>query len=200
MSKAARQIVAGEALLRALKLNRVDKLFMNPGSDFAPIIESYASSEKDNFPEPIMAMHEHVVVTMAHGYYLATGLMQAAAVHVNVGLANASMALINAHSDDVPIFLMSGLNPLTEGDREGSRHTPIQYGQEMFDQSGIVRETVSGIMSCAMVTQFLLWWIGDVRLRVRNQRAVYLSLPENHSARWLENQVKHRNLCLQTLS
>ena len=85
---------------------------MNPGSDFAPIIESYASSERDNFPDPIMAMHEHVVVTMAHGYYLATGQMQAAAVHVNVGLANASMALINAHSDDVPIFMMSGRNPL----------------------------------------------------------------------------------------
>ena len=117
MSKAADQIIAGEALLRSLKLNGVDKLFMNPGSDFAPIIESYASSERDNFPDPIMAMHEHVVVTMAHGYYLATGQMQAATVHVNVGLANASMALINAHSDDVPIFMMSGRNPLTEGDQ-----------------------------------------------------------------------------------
>ena len=148
---------------------------MNPGSDFAPIIESYASSEKDNFPEPIMAMHEHVVVTMAHGYYLATGLMQAAAVHVNVGLANASMALINAHSDDVPIFMMSGRNPLTEGDREGSRHTPIQYGQEMFDQSGIVRETVKGIM--LRYGDTISAWIGGVRLPVRNSCAVYLSLP-----------------------
>lgn len=178
MSKAARQIVAGEALLRALKLNRVDKLFMNPGSDFAPIIESYASSEKDNFPEPIMAMHEHVVVTMAHGYYLATGLMQAAAVHVNVGLANASMALINAHSDDVPIFMMSGRNPLTEGDREGSRHTPIQYGQEMFDQSGIVRETVKwdyelryGDTISALVDR------GCAIARQEPAGAVYLSLP-----------------------
>ena len=178
MSKAARQIVAGEALLRALKLNRVDKLFMNPGSDFAPIIESYASSERDNFPEPIMAMHEHVVVTMAHGYYLATGLMQAAAVHVNVGLANASMALINAHSDDVPIFMMSGRNPLTEGDREGSRHTPIQYGQEMFDQTGIVRETVKwdyelryGDTISALVDR------GCAIARQEPVGAVYLSLP-----------------------
>ncbi len=178
MSKSARQIVAGEALLRSLKLNGIDKLFMNPGSDFAPIIESYASSESDAFPEPIMAMHEHIVVTMAHGYYLATGQMQAAAVHVNVGLANASMALINAHSDDVPIFMMSGRNPLTEGDRVGSRHTPIQYGQEMFDQTGIVRETVKwdyelryGDTISALVDR------GCAIARQEPVGAVYLSLP-----------------------
>ena len=35
MNKSADQIIAGEALLRSLKLNGVDKLFMNPGSDFA---------------------------------------------------------------------------------------------------------------------------------------------------------------------
>ena len=178
MSKSADQIIAGEALLRSLKLNGVDKLFMNPGSDFAPIIESYASSERDNFPDPVMAMHEHVVVTMAHGYYLATGQMQAAAVHVNVGLANASMALINAHSDDVPIFMMSGRNPLTEGDREGSRHTPIQYGQEMFDQTGIVREMVKwdyelryGDTISALVDR------GCAIARQEPAGSVYLSLP-----------------------
>ena len=52
------------------------------------------------------------------------------------------MGLLNARSDDVPIFMISGRNPLTEGSRMGSRHTPIQYGQEMFDQTGIVREAV----------------------------------------------------------
>ena len=135
-------VSAGEAILRSLKSNGVDKLFINPGSDFAPVIETYAKTGGDEIPEAITAAHENVVVTMAHGYYLATGRMAAAAVHVNVGLANAAMGLLNAHADDVPIFMISGRNPLTEGQRMGSRHTPIQYGQEMFDQTGIVREAV----------------------------------------------------------
>ena len=165
---------------------------MNPGSDFAPIIESYASSEKDNFPEPIMAMHEHVVVTMAHGYYLATGLMQAAAVHVNVGLANASMALINAHSDDVPIFMMSGRNPLTEGDREGNRHTPILWSGDVRP-TGICEKRSSGIMSCAM-GQFLLWWIGVYDCPSGTTGAVYLSLPREPLCEMADIPIKHRNL------
>lgn len=136
------QVSAGEAILRSLKSNGVDYLFINPGSDFAPIIETYAKSGADIIPEAVTAAHENVVVSMAHGYYLATGKMAAAAVHVNVGLANAAMGLLNAHADDIPIFMMSGRNPLTEGQRMGSRHTPIQYGQEMFDQTGIVREAV----------------------------------------------------------
>ena len=135
-------VSSGEAILRSLKSNAVDKLFINPGSDFAPIIETYAKVGSSDIPEAITAAHENVVVTMAHGYYLATGKMAAAAVHVNVGLANATMGLLNAHSDDVPIFMISGRNPLTEGQRIGSRHTPIQYGQEMFDQTGMIREAV----------------------------------------------------------
>ena len=135
-------ISGGEAILRALKANAIDYLFINPGSDFAPLIEAFAALGSDEIPEAIAVAHEHAAVTMAHGYYLATGQMQAAAVHVNVGLANAVMALLNAHSDDVPIFMMSGRNPLTEGDRMGSRRSPIQYGQEMFDQNALVREAV----------------------------------------------------------
>ena len=140
--QAQTEISAGEAILRSLKSNGIDYLFINPGSDFAPIIEALAGAPSGDIPQAVACAHENVVVTMAHGHYLATGKMQAAAVHVNVGLANAVMGMLNAHSDNVPIFMMSGRNPLTEGDRKGSRHTPIQYGQEMFDQTSLVRETV----------------------------------------------------------
>jgi acetolactate synthase-1/2/3 large subunit len=135
------QMLGAEAFLRSMKTNGIDYLFANPGSDFAPIIETYAAAGRTgDIPQEITAPHENVCVAMAHGYWLATGRMQAAAVHVNVGLANAVMGLLNAHADDVPIFMMSGRNPLTEHDRPGSRQTPIQYGQEMFDQSALVRE------------------------------------------------------------
>jgi len=172
------EISAGEAILRSLKSNGVDYLFINPGSDFATIIEAYAAVGSDDIPQAVPAAHENVVVSMAHGYYLATGQMQAAAVHVNVGLANAAMGLLNAHSDDVPIFMMSGRNPLTEGDRMGSRHTPIQYGQEMFDQTGLVREAVKWDYELRYAENAAdLVSRGCAIARMEPQGSVYMSLP-----------------------
>ena len=171
-------ISGGEAILRSLKANGVDYLFINPGSDFAPIIEALAGAPSDDIPEPVTSAHENVVVTMAHGYYLATGKMQAAAVHVNVGLANAVMGMLNAHSDNVPIFMMSGRNPLTEGSRLGSRQTPIQYGQEMFDQTAMVREAVKWDYELRYAENAAdLVSRGCAIARMEPQGSVYLSLP-----------------------
>ncbi|AKO99939.1 thiamine pyrophosphate-requiring protein [Marinovum sp. SP66] len=134
----------GELLLRSLKAQGMDHFLANAGSDFAPIVEAYArvGSGSPDLPEPVIVPHESALVGMAHGYWLATGRPQAAMVHVNVGLANAAMAMINARADDVPVLLMSGRTPLTEHDRPGARRTPIQYGQEQFDQASLVRDVV----------------------------------------------------------
>lgn len=177
-SQITTEISAGEAILRSLKSSGVDYLFINPGSDFAPVIEALAGAPGDVIPEAVPSAHENVVVTMAHGYYLATGKMQAAAVHVNVGLANAAMGLLNAHSDNVPIFMMSGRNPLTEGDRMGSRHTPIQYGQEMFDQTAMVREAVKWDYELRYAENAAdLVSRGCAIAQMEPKGAVYLSLP-----------------------
>ena len=79
---------------------------------------------------------------MAHGYFLATGRPQAVMVHVNVGLANTVMGVINAARDNVPLLLLSGRTPAGEGGRTGSRDLPIHWGQEMRDQGAMVREVV----------------------------------------------------------
>ncbi len=135
---------AAEALLVRLKQRGVDYLFSVAGTDFAPIIETYArnADRRLAMPEPITTPHESVTVGMAHGYYLASGRPQAAMVHVNVGLANALMGLINAASDNVPIIMMAGRTPHTEGGMLGARSLPIHWGQDMRGQSAMVRELV----------------------------------------------------------
>ena len=135
---------AAEAVLVRLKQHGIDYLFATSGTDFAPVIETYARNQRSNLalPEPVIAPHENAAVAMAHGYYLATGKPQAVMVHVNVGLANALMGIINAASDNIPIFMMAGRTPFTEGARHGARSLPIHWGQDMRDQSGIVREFV----------------------------------------------------------
>ncbi len=135
---------AAEAILVRLKQHDIDYLFANAGTDFAPVIEIYTKNQQSDLPipTPIIAPHETAAVAMAHGYYLATGKPQAVMVHVNVGLANALMGIINAASDNIPIFLMAGRTPATEGARLGARSLPIHWGQDMRDQSAIVREFV----------------------------------------------------------
>ena len=135
---------AAEAILVRLKQHDIDYLFANAGTDFAPVIEIYSKNQQSELPipTPIIAPHETAAVAMAHGYYLATGKPQAVMVHVNVGLANALMGIINAASDNIPIFLMAGRTPATEGARLGARSLPIHWGQDMRDQSAIVREFV----------------------------------------------------------
>ncbi|AXS41676.1 thiamine pyrophosphate-requiring protein [Breoghania sp. L-A4] len=134
----ARPKNGAEAMLLGLKRAGVDYLFANAGTDFPPVIEAIASLDPGAIPQPVTVPHETASVAMAHGYYLATGRAQAVMVHVNVGLANAAMGVINAASDNVPVIVMSGRTPITERGRPGARATPIQYGQEMYDQSSLV--------------------------------------------------------------
>jgi len=133
-----------ERLLECMKALGVDYVFGNAGTDFAPIIEAFARAAKSGMalPAPVLVAHETVAVGMAHGYYLASGRAQCAMVHVNVGLANALMGLLNAATANAPILMCSGRTPITERGRHGSRSRPIHWGQEMRDQGAMLREYV----------------------------------------------------------
>lgn len=131
-------LTGAETLLLGLKRAGIDYIFANAGTDFPPIIEAFVALDADSVPQPVTVPHETAGVAMAHGYYLVSGSLQAVMVHVNVGLANSAMGIINAASDNIPVLMMSGRTPITESGRLGSRMTPIQYGQEMYEQSSLV--------------------------------------------------------------
>lgn len=135
---------AAEALLATLRARGVEHLFANAGTDFAPVIEGLARAPAADLsvPTPVAVAHESVAVAMAHGAWLASGRPQAVMVHVNVGLANALMGVINAARDNVPLLVLSGRTPAGEGGRTGSRDLPIHWGQEMRDQGAMLRELV----------------------------------------------------------
>ena len=133
-----------EAFLAALAERGVEWVFGNAGTDFAPVIEALAANADGPLVMPRTAeiLHETVATSMAHGYWLMTGRPQCVMVHVNVGVANSLMGLMNASRGRVPMLFASGRTPITEQGRLGSRNAPIHWGQEMFDQGGLVREFV----------------------------------------------------------
>lgn len=137
------QMTAGGAIFSRLKALGVDYVFCNSGTDFPPIIEGLAEAMAHGIelPQALVIPHESAALGMAHGYYAATGKAQAVMLHTNVGLANGAMGMINAATDHVPVILMSGRTPTVEQGRFGARTVPIGWGQEMRDQTALVRET-----------------------------------------------------------
>src|SRR5918912_876405 len=115
------QSVAG-AYLALLASRGVNFLFGNGGTDFAPIIEAYAEAAQKgvSVPRPILATHENLAVSMAHGYGMVSRRIPAVMVHVSVGTANMICAAMNAARENVAVLLTAGRSPLTEGGMPGS--------------------------------------------------------------------------------
>jgi acetolactate synthase-1/2/3 large subunit len=135
---------AAETYLQALYDRGIEYVFANAGTDFAPVIEAMvtAAEQGRKIPRFFTVPHENVAVAMAHGYYLVSGKMAAAMVHVSVGTANALCSIMNASRDNAPVLLVAGRTPNTETGHAGSRNAGIHWGQESFDQGGMLREFV----------------------------------------------------------
>lgn len=133
-----------ETLLTLLKQKGIDYLFINSGTDSAPIAEAYARQHLSglDFPAPVIGTHENLIVGMAHGHAMITGRPQAVMVHVSVGTANAVCALMNAKRDAVPMLFIAGRTPLYEKGPLGARSGAIHWAQEMYDQGAMLRELV----------------------------------------------------------
>src|SRR5439155_13500169 len=104
----------------------IDTLYVNAGTDFAPLVEAYAHHARDGgppLPEPLVCAHENLAVGMAHGAYLVTGKPQAVMFHVSVGTANAICAVTNAARDQVPLLVSAGRTPIMEHGALGARDT-----------------------------------------------------------------------------
>jgi acetolactate synthase-1/2/3 large subunit len=144
MSSADDKQITAEAYLGRLAERGIEYVFANAGTDFASIIEALASNADGHrkFPRTIVVPHENVAMAMAHGYYKISGKPAAVMVHVTVGTGNAVNGLMNAARDNIPVLLAAGRTPLTEHGHAASRNRPIHWGQEAFDQGGIVREFV----------------------------------------------------------
>ncbi|RTL68384.1 MAG: hypothetical protein EKK41_15615, partial [Hyphomicrobiales bacterium] len=132
------------AYLTLLQSRGVDVIFGNAGTDFSPLIEAYAelAQQGAKVPAPIIATHENLAVSMAHGYGMVSRRIPAVMVHVSVGTANLVCGAMNAARENVGILLTAGRTPLTESGRLGSRDGYIHWAQEMYDQAGMLREIV----------------------------------------------------------
>src|SRR5512142_296050 len=101
-------------LLRALD---VEFVALTPGASFRGLHDSLVNRLGNARPEMLLALHEESAVAIAHGYARVTGRPMAVALHANVGLMHATMAIFNAWCDRVPMLLLGGVGPMDAAKR-----------------------------------------------------------------------------------
>jgi acetolactate synthase I/II/III large subunit len=133
---------AAAELVATLADEGVQHLFINPGTDTAPVQEALAAARTASTPSPraILCTHEFVALSSAMGHYFATGTPQAVLVHVDAGTLNLGGAWHNAQRNRLPVVVFAGRSPYaTDAGIAGHRDSAIHWQQEQLDQQAIAR-------------------------------------------------------------
>ena len=87
-------------------------------------------------PQMLLCVHEEAAVAIAQGYAKVTDTAIAAAVHSNVGLMHATMAVFNAWCDRMPVLILGATGPV-----DAIKRRPwIDWIHTARDQGALVRE------------------------------------------------------------
>jgi len=95
--------------LRALDL---PYLALTPGASFRGLHDRLVNHLGNTRPELLLCIHEECAVALAHGYARVTGRPLAVALHANVGLMHATMAIFNVWCDRIPMLLLGSGGPV----------------------------------------------------------------------------------------
>jgi acetolactate synthase I/II/III large subunit len=131
-----------EHLVYLLGQHGVEYLFLNPGTDTAPVQEAVYTLAEAGLPAPtvLLSTFESVSLAAAHAYYKQTGRPQVVFVHVDAGTQNLGAQVHNVLRDRAGVIVIAGKTPYGEAaGSPGGRDTMIQWQQDVPDQPGVVR-------------------------------------------------------------
>jgi thiamine pyrophosphate-dependent acetolactate synthase large subunit-like protein len=114
-SSTATQSVAewgSDAVAELLRALQIPYIALTPGASFRGLHDSLVNHLGNQRPELLLCVHEESAVALAHGYARVTGKPLAVALHANVGLMHATMAIFNAWCDRIPILLLGAVGPV----------------------------------------------------------------------------------------
>lgn len=127
-----------DAIAETLRATGVPFIALNPGASYRGLHDSLVNYLGNERPQMLLCLHEEHAVAIAHGYAKVTDAPMAAAVHSNVGLMHATMAIFNAYCDRVPMLVLGATGPV-DADR---RRPWIDWIHTAADQAALVRPYV----------------------------------------------------------
>lgn len=124
-----------DAIAELLRRLGIQFVALNPGASYRGLHDSLVNYLGNERPEIVVALHEEHAVAIAHGYAKVTDRPMAAALHSNVGLMHASMAIFNAWCDRMPIVILGATGPV-----DANKRRPwIDWIHTAQDQGALVR-------------------------------------------------------------
>ena len=120
------------ALLSELDLPYISLV---PGSSYRGLHDSLVNYLGNEQPQMILCLHEEHAVALAHGYAKVAERPMAVALHSNVGLMHATMALYNAFCDRVPMLVIGATGPVDAAERRPW----IDWIHTAADQGALIR-------------------------------------------------------------
>ncbi|MBI4365202.1 MAG: thiamine pyrophosphate-binding protein, partial [Deltaproteobacteria bacterium] len=119
----------------ALRALDIPYIALNPGASYRGLHDSLVNYLGNERPQMLLCLHEEAAIAIAHGYAKVTGKAMAAAVHSNVGLMHATMAMFNAWCDRMPMVVLGATGPV-----DAVKRRPwIDWIHTARDQGALVR-------------------------------------------------------------
>jgi thiamine pyrophosphate-dependent acetolactate synthase large subunit-like protein len=119
----------------ALRALDIPYIALNPGASYRGLHDSLVNYLGNERPQMLLCLHEEAAIAIAHGYAKVTGKAMAAAVHSNVGLMHATMAIFNAWCDRMPMVVLGATGPV-----DATKRRPwIDWIHTARDQGALVR-------------------------------------------------------------
>jgi len=131
-------IWGSDAIADLLRSTGSPYIALNPGASYRGLHDSLVNHLGDESPQILMTLHEEHAVAIAHGYAKLSGDPLLVALHSNVGLMHASMAIYNAFADRVPMLIIGAAGPI-DADK---RRPWIDWIHTTADQPALVRPFV----------------------------------------------------------
>jgi thiamine pyrophosphate-dependent acetolactate synthase large subunit-like protein len=133
---AGNALFGSDVVAETLRALDIPYIALNPGASYRGLHDSIVNHLGNRTPQMLLCLHEETAVAICHGYAKVTGKPLAAAVHSNVGLFHATMAIFNAWCDRMPVLVLGATGPV-----DAPKRRPwIDWIHTARDQGAIVRQ------------------------------------------------------------
>jgi thiamine pyrophosphate-dependent acetolactate synthase large subunit-like protein len=129
------KLFGSDVIAQTLRDLDIPYIALNPGASYRGLHDSLVNYLGNERPQMLLCLHEENAVAIAQGYAKVTGKAMLAAVHSNVGLMHASMAIFNAWCDRIPVVILGATGPM-----DAAKRRPwIEWIHTARDQGALVR-------------------------------------------------------------
>ena len=131
-------IFGSDLMAEAIAALDIPFVALNPGASYRGLHDSIVNYLGNETPRMLLCLHEEHAVAIAQGWAKITGKAMAVAIHSNVGLMHATMAIFNAWCDRTPVLIIGAT-----GIVDAMKRRPwIEWIHTSRDQASMVRHYV----------------------------------------------------------